>query len=285
MSKRKILVTGSRGTVGSYVAAAFPQDTVFLTSKDTLDITKKSQVKEIFTQLQPQVIIHLAAHTNVDDCQKNSDKAYKVNTHGTRHIAEEAARHGTTVLYVSSAAVFDGKKSFYTEEDVPGPINIYGQSKLLGEKAIQNLVPRYIVLRAGWIVGGGMKEKKFISYLLQQVKQGSQNISVVNDTFGTLTSAAELVATMKVLLDSEAVGCYHFGSAGVCSRYEIAQHIVNALRLKVTINPVPSTYFADRFFAPRPTYEVLRSIRYTPHQQYTWEESLTTYINNELRDA
>lgn len=284
MQKKKILVTGSNGTVGSYVASSFPYDLIFHTTRKTLDITDKKSVMRTFNNINPDVVIHLAAKTNVDECEKNSDEAHLVNVFGTQNIAEGCRKHNAILIYVSTGAVFNGKKTYFTENDKPDPVNIYGKTKLLGEKAIQKLVAKHIIIRAGWIVGGGQKEKKFISYILQQLKDGAKEINVVNDKFGTLTYAKELVERMRFLLDNNAHGVYHFGSTGVCSRYEIAQHVVELLDMKVHVNPVPSSKFADKFFAPRPTNEVLQSVRLSPAYPHSWKESLTNYVVSQLKN-
>lgn len=284
MQKKKILVTGSNGTVGSYIASSFPHDLLFLTTRKTLDITNEKNVVGVFNKINPDVVIHLAAKTNVDECEKNNDDAYLVNAIGTQNIAERCRKHNAVLIYVSTGAVFNGEKGYFVEHDEPDPINVYGKTKLLGERAVQKLVDKHIIIRAGWIVGGGSKEKKFISYVLQQVKDGAKEINVVNDKFGTLTYAKELVECMKLLLDENAHGIYHFGSTGVCSRYEIAQHVIDLLDMKVHVNPVSSSMFAHNFFAPRPANEVIKSVKLPPKYLHSWKESLTNYVVNQLQN-
>lgn len=284
MLKRKILVTGSNGTVGSYIPFSFSHDALFLTTRKTLDITDKKTVNRIFENICPNVVIHLAAKTNVDECEKNSEEAYFVNAQGTQNIAEACSKYGATLVYVSTAAVFNGKKKYFTEKDQPDPVNIYGKTKLLGERIIQKLIKNHIIIRAGWIIGGGSMEKKFISYILQQVNQGIEEIYVVNDKFGTLTYAKELAEYMQSLLDTHMYGVFHFGSTGVCSRYEIAKHVMSILDKKISIKPVSSSMFADRFFAPRPQYEVIKSLKIPSACLNSWEKSLTDYIVNQLKN-
>lgn len=282
MQKRKILVTGSNGTVGSYVSSLFPHDELFLTTRKTLDIRDKGSVIQMFDNVRPHIVIHLAAKTNVDECEKDSDDANLVNHLGTENIAKACNKYSSTLVYVSTGAVFNGEKTYFTENDKPNPVNIYGKTKLLGEKAVQEFAKNHIIVRAGWIVGGGSKEKKFISYILQQAREGVKEIKVINDKFGTLTYAKELIAYVKFLLDDSASGIYHFGSLGTCSRYEIAHHLMKQLQINTTVVPVSSTLFEDRFFAPRPTYEVLHSLKLAPSYSSSWQKSLTKYIMNEL---
>ncbi len=284
MKKKKILVTGSGGTVGLYVASVFSKDKLFLTTKQNLDITDKKSVFQVFEEIRPDVVIHLAAKTNVDDCEENSREAYLINALGTQNIAEACKKNHVTIVYISSLAVFNGEKEYFTEEDKPKPVNVYGKTKLLGEKAIQKLVKNHIIIRTGWIVGGGMKEKKFISYILQQAKQGKKEIRVVNDKFGTIAYAKELVEFIKLLLDKKKRGIYHFGSLGICSRFTIVQYIVKLLRMDILIIPVSSDFFADRFFAPRPKNEAAKSIKLPISYFRPWKESLKEYLLKELKD-
>jgi dTDP-4-dehydrorhamnose reductase len=280
--KRKILVTGASGTVGSYIASIFSDDALFLPSRHEMDIADKEQVTRFFDDIHPMAVIHLAAKTNVDECEKNTDEANRVNAQGTQNIAEECKKNGVILIYISTGAVFNGKKKYFTEPDKPDPINVYGKTKLLGEKAVQELVKNHVILRAGWVVGGANKEKKFISYILKQINDGAKEINIVNDTFGTLTYAKELVQYIKILLDTDAQGIYHFGSTGSCSRYEIAKHLVNLLQKDVAVNPVASSFFADKFFAPRPINEVIKSIKLPKQYAIAWQKSLTNYIMGEL---
>ncbi|MGA2911344.1 MAG: SDR family oxidoreductase [Candidatus Levyibacteriota bacterium] len=283
MKKRKILVTGSLGTVGSYIPSVFKNDDLILTTKLDLDITDKKNVLAKISKERPDVVIHLAAKTNVDECEKNQREAHRVNTIGTKNIALACQKNNTTLVYISTGAVFGGKKPFFTENDKPNPINVYGKTKLLGEHAIKSAGCKYIILRAGWIIGGGKKEKKFISYILKQIKDGQKEIKVINDKFGTITGAKELVKLIKKLLDQKQSGTFHFASLGTCSRFEIAKYVVKLLKKKVTVIPVSSSVFQKNFFAQRPKYEVIQSAKLPKNNFRSWQKSLKDYILNELK--
>src|SRR5581483_1946262 len=119
-------------------------------------------------------------------------------------------------------------------------------------------------------------------YIMKQVRDGVKEIHVINDTFGTLTYAKELANYMKFLLDNDKKGIYHYGSEGICTRYDIAQHLINFLQTDIAVIPVPSDFFANKFFAPRPAREVIRSIKLPKEYSSEWRQSLTSYIMNEL---
>lgn len=284
MQKRKILITGSSGTIGSYIPSVFTDDKLFLKTKKDLDVTDRKCVMQTFYDICPTVVIHLAAKTNVDACEKEKSEAFRINTFGTLNVAEACAQINARLVYLSSGQIFDGKKNYYTEKEKPNPINVYGKTKLLGEEMIQEVTNNYIIIRAGWVIGGSKREKKFISYVLQQLQKGNKKINVVNDKFGTITYAKELVTFIKLILEKKkSKGVYHFSSKGTCSRYAIANYLVKLLHKNVTITPVSSKTFAKSFYAPRPTHEVLRSIRFVPSFFNSWKESLVSYVRDELQ--
>lgn len=283
MKKRKILVTGSLGTVGSYVPAIFTTDELFLTSRKDLDITNRKQVLEIITKVHPDVVIHLAAKTNVDECQRNKREAKLVNSSGTMNLAKACKINNSILIYISTGAVFNGKNKFFTENSRPSPINYYGKTKLLGEQAIKKSGCKYIIIRAGWIIGGGKQEKKFISYILKQIEDGQKELKVINDKFGTITSAKELVKNIKYLLKAGQHGTFHFASLGSCSRFEIAEYVVKLLKKDVTVKPVSSITFQKKFSAPRPENEILKSIKLPSKHFRSWQKSLRDYILSEIK--
>lgn len=281
-SINKILVTGGLGTVGSYAKAVFNENAVFVMGKDDLDVTNIDNIEKIFDKIKPTSIIHLAALTNVDICEKNPDLAQKINFDGTRNIALIAKKYNIPLVYISTSAVFDGKtlpSEGYSEKDLPQPANEYAKTKLLGEKIIKKIVKNYIIVRGAWMIGGGKKEKKFISYIFDKIKKGNA-LRVVDDRFGTLTYARDLLEFLKERLNKKEFGLYHYGSKGMCSRYEIAKFIKKKLKSDSTIIPVSSTEFEEQFPAPRPTYEVIQSTKF-PFES-SWQNVLNKYIENDL---
>lgn len=282
MKTKTILVTGGDGMVGSYVSKTFNSKNyeVVIAGKGVIDVTNKKSIEKQIKKLNPSLIIHLAAKTNVDECEKDPESAFLINYEGTKNVADICKKYGSVFVYVSTSAVFNGKKKSFSEKDAPNPVNIYGKSKLAGEKYIQDNLEKYYIVRAGWMIGGGKKEKKFISYIINQINS-SKSIKVVNDKFGTITYAKEFVEFIKKLFEkSHPYGTYHFGSRGVCSRFDIAKKIVDILDKKVDIIPVSSKEFSSNFFAPRPKNEVLRTV----NQKFTstWRKSLYNYLSNEI---
>lgn len=276
----KILVTGGYGTVGGYVREVFKNSMVILTDQDSMDITRLEMVQNTIDSVRPDIVFHLAAITDVDLCEKNEDLAMKVNFKGTENIVNVCKTYDIPLLYISTSAVFDGKNSSgYSEIDSPNPSNIYAKTKLLGEKAIIKTLNKYLIIRAAWMIGGGKRGKKFMSYIADKIKAG-EIVRVVDDKFGTITYAKDLLNFAKERLASSEFGLYHYGCKGVCSRYDIACLVKNILNRNAKIVPVLSQEFKNKFSAPRPKYEVIRSTKISLEK--SWDEVITEYITNEI---
>lgn len=275
---KKILVTGGGGAIGSYVSDVFKDSKVILAKKSTLDITQQSQVLEKIKRHRPDLVIHLAALTNVDFCEENESIATKVNFEGTKNVAFACKKYRTTLVYISTATVFDGKnppKEGYTENDKPSPINIYGKTKLLGEKIIQKTLKNYIIIRIGWLVGGKENNNFFISYMSKKILRG-EHILAVNDIFGTLAYAPDMLQFIKKKLEKGETGLFHFACKGSCSRYDIALVLRSILNPTIKITPVSYESFIKEFPAPRPKYQVIQSKKHKIKQ--TWKATLKAYI-------
>lgn len=282
IKKPKVLVTGARGMVGSYVSRLLTgiQYDLCLANKDMLDVTQKKHVCSFIASFKPDIVIHLAAKTNVDECERNPKETFMVNTEGTKNLVIACANIDPTFVFVSTAAIFNGSKKGFYENDNPKPLNIYGRSKCEAEFIIQKILEKFYIIRAGWMIGGGQSEKKFISYIIDQIKRG-QKVNAVCDRFGTITYAKELVLFIEKLYQGQyPYGIYHFGSKGFCTRYDIAKEIARIIQSESEVTPVSSRVFSDRFFAPRPKYETLKSKKVSFSN--FWKETLTDYITNEV---
>lgn len=276
----KILVTGGEGVLAQYIKKSLQNSSLLSPGHVELDVTDENAVNKYFKKNSPDAIIHLAAKTDVDWCEKNPEKAFLVNSEGTKNIAKACKDIGSLLVYISTAAVFSGEKNIFYEDDSVSPVNIYGKSKLQGEEYIKEALNKYLILRAAWLIGGGRKEKKFISYILDQLTSGAKEIKAVEDKYGTITYAKELSDLIRTFLISKETGVFHFGSKGACSRFDIAKKIVLITKKNVKLLPVSSSYFLNKFSAPRPNREVIGSKKMDfPN---TWEESLENYLRSEI---
>lgn len=292
MKRRKILVTGVGGMVGSYVSEIFRNEEILLTDVVDgflhLDVCDASAVMKAVAEAKPDVVLHLAAATDVDRCEQEPDWAYRTNAIGTQNVALACQAHGTVLVYISTAGVFWGDKPEpYIEFDAPSPANIYGRSKLAGEQIVSSLLDRYYIVRAGWMVGGGKKDKKFVGKIARLISEGKNPISVVDDKIGSPTYGKDLLAGIRRLLDTDYYGLYHMVNKGCCSRYEVALKIRDVLqRSEIAIVPVASAYFP--LPAPRARSEAMRNLKLELlglDQMRSWQDALREYVITELAPA
>jgi dTDP-4-dehydrorhamnose reductase len=287
----RILVTGAAGVVGGYVAEAFADHELLLTDIvdgfEPLDVADPQAVRRCVLDSRPEVVIHLAAATDVDRCEQEPDLAYRTNAVGTQNVALACKEADAVLVYISTAGVFGGEKAEpYIEFDAPAPANIYGHSKLAGEQIVQTLLDRFYIARAGWMIGGGLKDKKFVGKIMQFIDSGEQHLRAVDDKLGTPTYASDLAGGIRVLLDSGYYGLYHLVNAGgACSRYDVTVELCRILgRSDIAVEPVSSAFFP--LPAPRARSEAMVNYKLSllgidPMRH--WREALEAYVTQELR--
>lgn len=247
-----------------------------------LDVRDYSSVQNMVKQIGPELVMHLAAETDVDRCEIEPDHAFQTNTIATQNIALISQKEKIPLIYISTIGVFYGDKSEpYTEFDEPNPINIYGRSKLEGEKIVQNLLNNYYIIRAGWMVGGGpTRDKKFIGKIIKQIGQ-KQVLKAVSDKIGSPTYTVDFSRCLSNLIETGFYGLYHCTNKGYGSRFDVAKKIINYLgRPDVTVEPVGSAYFP--LPALRARSEMSRNYKLELLGKDTmrhWEDALREYIN------
>ncbi len=273
-----ILITGSQGVVGSYCSVIFDKGEIFPTDRKSLDITDKKNVRDVFEKIKPDFVIHLAAMTDVDRCEKEQGLARRYNIQGTENIAIACKKYNTIPVFISTTEVFDGKKEFYTEEDIPNPVNFYGKTKIEGEKIIRSMLERFYIVRTCWLFGGGTKDKKFVGKIVSQIKKGEKIIKAVDDLRGSPTYTFDLVEAIRALIKTDRFGIYHITNDGICSRYEMAKQIVKILHSDVKVIPVLSSFFnlpADRGMSVASKSIYLQKIGLKLRR---WADALSSYI-------
>ena len=278
----RILVTGAAGMLGSDLCPVFFQEhEVTETDIDQMDVRDPAQVLRWSTEIKPDLIVHLAAATDVDECERNPDLAYSTNAIGTRNVALACQQAGAILVYISTLSVFDGAKCEpYTEFDTPNPQSHYSRAKFAGERLVRNLLSKYYIVRAGWMFGGYTKDKKFVAKIISLAKQ-KPSLNIVNDKFGSPTYTADLVRGLLKLIETGLYGTYHMvGVGGYCSRLELAQAILDYAKVRsCQLQPVSSAAFP--LAAPRPRMEA--GINY--HLELMgkdwvrpWREALKEYV-------
>ena len=193
------------------------------------------------------------------------------------------------IIYISTAGIFDGKKDYYDDWDIPNPISIYGKSKYLGERYVIENKENYLVLRAGWMMGGGIKkDKKFIKKIITQIKDGNSKLNIVDDKFGTPTYTYDFAENAKLLLKKELWGLYNLVCSGLSSRLDVTKEILKLLNLenKISIDKVDSNFFSDEYFAKRPFSERLINRKLELRKlniMRDWKVALREYLENEFK--
>ncbi len=252
----RILVFGAQGQLGREVCELLKENhQIIPLTRAQVDITDLDRVLRVIEEISPQVIINAAAFTDVDTCELQKEKAFLINAIGPRNIAIGAQKVKAKLFHISTDYVFDGQKEGpYYECDPPSPINVYGWSKLLGEKMVKEQTHRFFILRVSWLYSP--YRKNFVKTILKLAKE-KEEIRVVDDQWGTPTSARDVARQIELLMGTEAYGLYHCTSQGSCSRFEFAQQIIRLSGLKTRVIPVKSSEFPT--LAKRPSNSVLEN--------------------------
>lgn len=276
----KVLVTGANGQLGADVVRLFSQKEyeVFGLERSQLDITNDMMCNHVIDDIQPNVIIHCAAYTAVDNAETDQDNAYSVNAIGTRNIAIAAERVGAKVCYISTDYVFDGTSTIpYVEYDNTNPLTVYGKSKRAGEQLVQSLCSRWFIVRTSWVYG--VNGNNFVKTMLKLGKE-RDSLQVVNDQWGSPTSTCDLAAFLEELVATEKYGVYHASNTGTCSWYEFAKAIFEVAQMPVKVEPCTTEQFPRP--APRPRYSVMEPLAirvngFSPIRH--WREALSEFIH------
>ncbi|MBA3534806.1 MAG: dTDP-4-dehydrorhamnose reductase [Ardenticatenales bacterium] len=231
----KILITGAGGQLGRALQDRFAEHRPLALTHNELDIGDRGAVLDLASEA-PEVILHAAAMTNVDGCERDPEAAYRINALGTQNLALLAQRCDAVMLYVSTDYVYDGKKgSPYWEGDQTNPLSVYASSKLAGEWYVEHLLSRFYIARTAWVYGpGGNNFPKKILALAET----NPRLSVVTTESGHPTYTPHLADGIYRLLESGAYGRYHLVNEGSVSRYEFACAILAAAGREVPVDPI-----------------------------------------------
>jgi len=281
----KFFVTGADGQLGKAFQTILPSCESVFFGKKLLDITEQKEVERAVLSWRPQFIIHCAAYTNVDDCEKHPWEAQKINHEGTKNLVLALQKISATLVYISTDFVFDGRKNVsYSENDIPHPLSVYGKTKLAGEQEVQKL-KKYLIIRTAWLFGEG---KNFVRTILELAKT-QKEIPVVKDQIGSPTYALDLAQAIEKLIQRQLTnekqsGIYHITNSGHCSWYEFAKKIVALKRLETKILPITTAEWQKikPDSAPRPPYSVLalEKIQKEGIKMRPWQEALAEYLNS-----
>ena len=277
-----ILVTGAKGQLGTEVCHFLDEKKIDYvgTTTEMLDITHQEQVLSYVKSLQPSVIYHCAAYTAVDKAEdEGKESNHSVNVEGTRNIALAAKAVGATLVYISTDYVFDGtSKEEYLPEDATNPQTEYGKAKLAGERAIQEILESYYIIRTSWVFGE--YGPNFV-YTMQKLAETRDTLTIVSDQFGRPTWTRTLAEFMDFVIEKKApYGVYHLSNDGSCSWYEFAKEILKHKK-ELTISPVTSEEFPQKARRPKNSVMNLNKSQALGFHIPTWEQALSYFIKVE----
>ncbi|MDH7569624.1 MAG: dTDP-4-dehydrorhamnose reductase [Armatimonadota bacterium] len=287
----RVVVTGAAGMLGRDLVpilsanhAVIPTD--LAGTEEHLDITDPAATLAFMRRVCPDVVVHAAAYTNVDGCERDPDTAYRVNALGTASVAGACQAVGAAVLYVSTDFVFDGEKgSPYLEWDRPRPLNVYGASKLAGEELVRSLCPRHYVVRTQWLYG---EHGHNFPYAILRRAEADEPLRVVTDQVGCPTFTSDLARAIASILEQPLYGTYHAANRGEVSWYGFAVRLLELAGLNpAVITPIAAADWPSP--TRRPAYSVLRpyALELTGRAGALrpWEDALADFLQRIGRRA
>ena len=288
----RIYVAGCGGMLGEAVYNHFSpivelMATDIVTNESWLnyaDVRDYSSISQSIEAFKPNIIINLAALTDLEECEKEKENAWSTNGLGAENLALISSQLHAVLVHISTAGIFDGKKEYYSDFDIPNPIGIYAKSKHYAEVIVSRELKKYYVLRAGWMMGGGpKKDKKFINKLYKQICQGNKELNVVDDKLGTPTYTVDFARGIQTLIESDLYGIYNQVCGGSGSRYDVAIEFMRLMNLedKIKLNRVTSDFFKEEYFAPRPESEKLLNTKLDARSlnvMRDWKVCLREYV-------
>tara|TARA_B100001750_G_scaffold145140_1_gene115917 strand:- start:121 stop:1026 length:906 start_codon:yes stop_codon:yes gene_type:complete len=297
-NKKKIYIAGCGGMLGEAFYKIFSENYIlkctdidvneeWLSFMDFRDIDAyRKDVKDF----NADYIFHLGAFTDLEYCEKNIEDTYITNTLSVENATLISNEINVPILYISTAGIFDGSKEFFDDWDNPSPMCHYARSKFAGELYVERNSNRFLIFRAGWMMGGGPnKDKKFINKIMKQIKEGKRELFIVNDKLGTPTYTHDFARNVKLVLEKEFWGLYNMVCEGLTGRLEVAEELLQILNLekRIKIQSVDSEFWKKEYFAPRPNSERLINAKLNARNlniMRDWKVCLREYVEEYYED-
>ncbi|HOG16109.1 MAG TPA: dTDP-4-dehydrorhamnose reductase [Syntrophales bacterium] len=276
----KILILGHKGMLGADLRTRLSAGhEVVGKDIDEIDVTDAAACRETIGEVGPDIVINTAAFTDVDGCESSRDRCFAVNALAVEHIVSACRPRNIPIVHFSTDYVFDGSKgSPYVEEDVPGPLNVYGQSKLEGEKLLQSSSDNYLLIRSQWLYGA--HGKNFVRTILEKGRS-LDVVEVVDDQIGSPTYTADLAQAVQRLVETGQRGVFHVTNRGSCSWFEFTKKIFEFAGMSsVQVHPIKSSQLSRP--ARRPVYSVFSCRKFFAATGKTlrfWQVALSDYLS------
>lgn len=278
---KKLIITGCNGQLGRAVNELLKDNAEYEcvnTDVAELDITDMDAVNALFEEVKPYAVINCAAYTAVDKCETDKDNAYRINAIGPRNLSIAATKYDAKMVHVSTDYVFPGDGTVpYTEFDTTGPQSAYGATKLAGEHFVQQFATKYFIIRTAWLYGDG---NNFARTMLR-LSETHDKVRVVNDQFGTPTSAKELAKAILYLLPTENYGLFHGTCEGSCSWADFAAEVFRLAGLPTKVEGISTEEYGSP--TKRPAYSILENKIFkltTDFMFADWKDAIAEYMKD-----
>lgn len=281
----RVTVIGSQGQLGYDLMSSLTADKHQLTglAHQQISIEDATSVEAALTDSQPELVINTAAFNKVDQAESTPEMAFTINALGPRNLALYCQKNNIRLMHISTDYVFgldSTRKSAYSEDDLPGPLSVYGQSKLAGEYFVRAICHQHFVIRTCGLYGtaGKSGNGNFVETMLRLGKERDE-LSIINDQHCTPTSTLDLATAITHLIQSDHFGLYHVTNEGQTTWFELAQTIFDLAGIDVKTNPIST----EQYNAPaeRPRFSVLNCARFKEINGFSlphWKEALKTYL-------
>ena len=281
----KILITGGKGMLGRTLQKELAEHEIVVADLPDWDITDDTGFVTKVGETKPDLIVHCAAMTKVDDCEAKRDLAFKLNEEGSRNVALAAKACGARLFAISTDYVFSGEPPkepwAWSEMDIPRPRTVYGASKFAGEQMIQMILPEAVIIRIAWLYGSG--GPSFIHTMAKLGAQGGAPLKVVNDQRGNPTSTKTVADVIRFLMTKPDVsGIVHGTCEDQCTWYDLTVELFRLLGLKREVVPCTTEEFPRP--APRPHNSALKKsvLNLLGYRTPNWKDALAEFVKSEF---
>ncbi len=271
----KILITGTNGRIGDYLSKYLSAThEVFPIKKNKLDISNKIQCIDIIQNMKPDAVIHCAALSNIDLCERDEASAYTINTIGSLNIAYSCSMLNIPILYLSCSNVYDGNKTGpYYETDLCSPVNVYGKTKLAAEKLIRTICSKYFIIRTSWVYGG---KNCFVANIIDKK---DIPIFMSSTDIASPTYIKDLSIAIEAMLQSTMYGIYNCVNSGAVKKSLWVKGILNHLNVQKDVIEIPDSFISNRALRPKCTILNTSLLKNCFNIELrTWEEALCEYL-------
>ena len=282
----KILVTGYNGQLGYDVVLEGNKcgfQMIGTGSKD-LDIRDEARVKEVVLEHKPDVIVHCAAYTAVDNAEDDQETCWDVNVNGTKYLAEAAKDIDAKFIYISTDYVFNGEGTEpFTEKDQVGPIGYYGLTKYEGEKIVQEVLDKYYIVRISWVFG--INGNNFIKTMLRLAETRNE-LNVVGDQYGSPTYTYDLAKLLIDMAVAEKYGIYHASNEGFCNWAEFASEIFKVAEKEVKVNSITTDQYPTKAKRPKNSRMSKQKLVENGFNLLpAWQDALVRYVQESTKEV